>query len=187
MGQTYADVQDALEADLAAIGLTLNTVQVEQPVFPENVQDLPERRVKELYDHYLCYYEFLTDQLIFREIGLGIAQENKKYVEAVELLNVTKAMGKSSQDLRDAAVLKSDAYQEASHHLAYLQGFTKGVGEKRSVVSKIMDRLYRELLLRGDVGNAYGRAAHLPPSQGRPDGPARAPDGPPKRPWEKRG
>jgi hypothetical protein len=163
--------------------------EVSQPRFPENISALPEQALKDLYDRYLHYYDFLTDQLIFQEMSLGISLQNMKYVEAGEVLRVARETEKrkTTQDVRDARVKDADCVQEAIRYHARVSGFVNAVSEKRAVISKIMERLYRELLMRGEVMGAYGRANALQQQQAMTERARQMPaQGAPKRPWDKR-
>ena len=176
----YAAALDQLEQDHASIGLVPRDRLIAEPQLPESISTLPPDQVKELYDQYLAYYDFLTEQLIFREIGLGVAGSNLRHVEAVVLLRVSALPGKSNKDVRDASVLVDLDYRDANEHFAIVSGYVKAVSEKRNVCSKIMDRLYRELMLRSEVNNAYGRS--VPNVALMPQQPPAAP----RRPWERK-
>lgn len=177
----YAEAWGLLEQDLADLGIGPKAVLTPQPDFPENASAMSDDQLKETYDRYLQFYDYLTDQLTSREIGLGFAAGNLKAIEADLAVAVAAENPKMSVDMRAAHVVRHPYYLQANQQHCTVVGSVKAFQAKMHSCSKIMDRLYRELLLRSESNKQYGRSQSpvFQPSVPNTPGPAR-------RPWDAR-
>ena len=174
----YAEAWEALEQDLAALGIAPKEERTPQPDFPENASAMSDDQLKETYDQYLQFYDYLTDQLSSREIGLGFAAGNLKAVEADLTVAVAAENPKMSVDMRAAHVVRHPYYLEANQQHCTVVGSVKAFQAKMHSCSKIMDRLYRELLLRSESNKQYGRSQSPLFQPGTSEQP--------RRPWDRR-
>jgi len=85
------------------------------------------------------------------------------------MLEVSKDRSLTNADLKAAAVELHGTLTEVENEVLYLSNIVDGFEEAKRSASKIMDRLYRELMLRADaastaaVQSSYSGSSSSPP------------------------
>jgi len=149
MDDIFLDLKSQLEADLKTTGFNPGTEPPQKE--PEIITNLSELRVsslKNLYDQYLIFYGYLTDQitrcLVFSEVTK--ARQAQKQAEAMKEAHANKEL--TNADIRKAYVETNNSYLLAKRDYLYFKQLLAAHEERRRKMSKSMDRVGRELWLR---------------------------------------
>ena len=182
----------SLEEHLSGLGLLTQQAPQASPALSVDLSACEEDALKRQYDQQLHYYAYLTAQLTRYDSQMGLLEASLQVEKAKALLRAEQNHPKAAAPIRAAHAQTDQAYMEALLMHAQMAGIVGALKEQRSVTSKYMDRLYRELMLRNVpsnqqyAGESRGPAeAHRPldraqPAGGRPwDRP-----GPSARPWQ---
>ena len=104
----YNELRQAVEEDLIALGLAApieeKNLKNRRPSFPEAITKMTELELRDHYDLYLGFYEFLTTQLIRFKSSLNVEQHKAKKVKAAVVLEVSKDKSLTQADLKAATV-----------------------------------------------------------------------------------
>ena len=150
-------LRQAVEEELITLGLASpieeKNIRNRRPVYPEQITKLTEIELRDNYDLYLGFYEFLTTQLIRFKSSLLVEQHKAKKVRAAAVIDISKDKTLTNADLKAAAVELYGALTEVENEVLYLTNIVEGFEEAKRSASKIMDRLYRELMLRADAAS----------------------------------
>lgn len=150
----YADLTTLLETDMRMLGFDATRQPPgEEPTLKKGADSLSLPDLKAAYDEYLAYYDFLTTQRIRFATKLLVCQARLDHAQAMATLQVARNKEVySNAELRDAAVRVEPAVVSASTEVLYLRGMRDSLEERRHSMTKTMDRLYREIMLRTDRG-----------------------------------
>ena len=147
--EPFKKLRDQLIDDLGKTGFSPQTSPpCSEPRLQDKVSRMTEHDLKDLYDEFLAYYDYLTDQITKWEVYLGTTKEMADTVHGAVLLNVHKDKALKNAELRKAAVAVHPAYLAARKDYLYVKQMHSAQDERRRRISKSMDRIYRELMLR---------------------------------------
>ena len=156
--KSFVKLKETLIADLSKTGFKPQvTPPCEEPRLREKVSRLTEHELKDMYDEFLSYYDYLTDQITKWEVYLGTTKEMADVVHGAVLLEVYENKILKNAELRKAAVVVHPAYLSARKDYLYVKQMHSAQDERRKRISKSMDRIYRELMLRtqDDTGRSF--------------------------------
>lgn len=143
------EIRDTLEEDLHATGFSpqANPPGAE-PRFPAEAATRTTEQLRQLYDDYLAFYEYLTDRIIELMTFLGPSQAKLQQEKAAATLEVASNKAYSNAELRDAAVTTNPRVRACVEEVTYYKTLLESQEERRRKMSKAMERLYREIYLR---------------------------------------
>ena len=142
-------VQQLIEQDLLDSGFNSSqNPPGKEPALPAQVGTMSLQELRDLYDAYLAFYEYLTNQLVQLIPKLAVVQEQLIYKEAKARLRIAKDKEFTNEALRDAAISIDDKVLDARLEVRTINGIKQAQEERRNKMSKTMERLYRELVLR---------------------------------------
>ncbi len=147
----FLSVSDRLLQDLKDSGFQLGRqVPAAEPQFPQDTTGIPPEELRKLYDEYLHFYEYLTDQLIQMQLFVGLSKADYAHTRARVLLQVMRDKRATNADVREALVATNEAVLSSYRDMLYQQAYCDMQEERRKKMSKVIERLYRELMLRSD-------------------------------------
>ena len=104
--------------------------------------------MKDLYDEFLAFYEYLTDNIV-RCLGfVSVAKARMELKKAEALIAAKKDDSVTNAESRNGFVLTNPAYMAAQQDHIYFKTMLAMHEERRRKISKSMDRIGRELWLR---------------------------------------
>ncbi|MBP72881.1 MAG: hypothetical protein CMA70_04775 [Euryarchaeota archaeon] len=170
MSDIFLDLKTQLEKELRSTGFnpTAEPPLKEEPEITASLSELPLRELKDLYDCYLVFYGYLTDQitrcLCFLEVTK--ARQALQYAEAMKRAHSDKSL--TNADIRKASVETNVEYIKAKRDYLYFKQLLAAHEERRRKMSKSMDRVGRELWLRtqdrfpssADIGSTSSYVKH---------------------------
>lgn len=154
MSDTFLELKTQLERELKATGFSPKAEPPlkEEPTVNSNLSAMSLNQLKDLYDEYLMFYGYLTDQitrcLCFVEVTK--ARQAQQHAEAMKKAHNDKSL--TNADLRKADVETNSAYIRAKRDYLYFKQLLAAHEERRRKMSKSMDRVGRELWLRTQDG-----------------------------------
>ena len=161
--EAFVKLKETLINDLGKTGFKpQSTPPSEEPRIRRKVSRMTAPELKDLYDEFLAYYDYLTDQITKWEIYLGTTKEMADTVHGAVLLEIHKDKDLKNAELRKAAVATHPAYLAARKDYLYVKQMHSAQDERRKRISKSMDRIYRELMLRtqDDAGRSFEAPRH---------------------------
>lgn len=149
MGQTFVDLGKKLAANLAATGFApAKAPPFVEPHFPSVLSELSLDEVKNLYDRFISFYDYLTDQITNLELYLKTTEERADTVAAAITLEAATRKELSNAELRKAFVQTHGAYLVARSDHLYTRQMHGAQDERRKKISKSMSRLGQEIFVR---------------------------------------
>ena len=145
-----------------------------EPVLPARLGPMKTDAVLGPCDDFQGFYNYLTDEITRCLTFEEVAKARVTFTKATALKLALKDPDLTNDKMRTAEVDTDERYLESLVEYLYFKQMHEAQEERRRKISKSMDRLYRELNLRGQdtprfaPGSEYGRAP-LPP-RGFPDG-----------------
>lgn len=147
----YDQLRGMLEQDLANTGFNPEREPPGlEPRLPKGVSSLPQDQLRAHYDDYQAFYEFLTDQLIRILPHLETNRERAKTTLAAVRGEVLANTALTNKEARDSAIETDERVTGTRIRVVYLETLQAAQEERRKKMSKAMERLYRELMLRTD-------------------------------------
>jgi len=149
-GKVFTDLSNEVDQELINTGFApANSPPGTEPHLPTNVSSLPLERVKALYDEFLEFYNYISDRITVGSVPLGLTKDAASVVEAeVVLLAHSKKSEYPNADLRKAFVTSHPALLAAQKDHAFFKQLLGAQNNRLKKLSKSMDRLYRELMIR---------------------------------------
>ena len=149
IGEPYLKLRTQLEKDLKKSGfIPASEPPCEEPYIQGNISDMSEKSLKDMYDKFLAFYDYLTDLITHQEVYLHTTKERSDTIYAAIFLEAMKDKALSNAEARKCFVQIHPAYMVAKHDYLYCKQYHAAQEERRRKISKSMDRLYRELMLR---------------------------------------
>ena len=141
-----------------------------EPKIRGSVDDMAIKQVKDLYDQFLAFYEYLSDE-VARFIGYAnITKARHDHVEATVLKRIHAAGECKNAESRKCALLTDLEYIGAQKDYVYCKTMLSTQRERRDKIQKSMDRLGRELWLRKDDTKARTVEQDFTPKRAYSDG-----------------
>jgi hypothetical protein len=169
-------VRDKLEKSLGDTGFdpAPEPPSEEEPKITTSIARMSEEDIGELYDDFLKYYNYLTDEITRCEVFLKTTQYKLKAMEAELKLHAnshSKSLGLSNVELRTAWVESHSLYLSCLHDYLYFKQLYAAQDQRRKKMSKSMDRIWRDLTLRRESYSPtkrsqtgpFGAAGNMPP------------------------
>ena len=145
----FTALRGIIEDDLKQTGFSPDKEPPSQePRFPRNLSHMTTPQVKELYDDYMSWYEYLTDQLSQDQAFLTVCKARLDTVHAEATKRVVKVKEATNAELRKAYIQTDIDYLGALQDYTYFKAKEKVQSERRDKVKRSMDRIGRELWFR---------------------------------------
>ena len=149
IGKPYLALREQLEKDLAKTGFDpRSSPPCKEPVIVGSLSDKTERDLRDLYDVFLSFYDYLTDEITRCEIYLGTTKERANTVFAAISLKILEDGQYSTVDARKHAASIHPAYLIARKDYLYFSQLHSALEERRRKMSKSMERIHREISFR---------------------------------------
>tara|TARA_Y100000114_G_C11762492_1_gene330680 strand:- start:1666 stop:2178 length:513 start_codon:yes stop_codon:yes gene_type:complete len=149
MEDLFLSLRGIIEKDLRSTGFNPDPEPPsEEPRFPRNLSKMETSAIKELYDNYLSWYEYLTDQLSQDQAFLTVAKArlDTKWAEATKRASKNKEA--TNADLRKAFIQTDLEYMGANQDYIYFKSKLAVQTERRDKIKRSADRIGRELWFR---------------------------------------
>jgi len=145
----YAELGAMLENDLGATGFeTKKAPPCEEPNVYGGVSKLDLSELRDLYDRYLAYYDYVTDQIARLEIYRKTTEKRLELVHADLTLRAAENSKLTNAELRKAFVITSEVYQAAQQDYLYFKQMLAAQERRYRKFSKIKEDVSRELWTR---------------------------------------
>ena len=164
-GNEYLKLRDSMEADLRKSGFNPSTdPPCREPDISSGVSSLSPDTLRELYDSYLAYYDFISDDITRLEVYLRTTEKRASIVRAhIVLESAQHKKELSNAELRNAWVEVHPSYQAALKDHLYFKQMHAAQEQRLRKMSKAMDKVYWELWSRDqahpDEKGSYNRMA----------------------------
>lgn len=160
----FFELKDTLDKDLSSQGFDPDkSPPGKEPRIRTKLSAKTSVQLRDLYDEFLGYYGYLTDVItrcvVFKDITKGRLVSEKARVT----LAATKTATLKNAEARKAWVDCHPDVNAATCEYLYFKEMYEATEERRRKLSKSMDRIYRELLLREENSHA---SRSTPPSRG---------------------
>ena len=143
----FLDLRTTLEEDLRTTGFSPDREPPgEEPKIPHGLKYLPNEDIKGLYDSYLSFFEYISDQLAQASSYATISKARLEFIAAESTLASVKEKNLTNAELRKAYVTK--ACVGAKRDYVYFKAQVDVHEARLRKISKSMDRLGRELWFR---------------------------------------
>lgn len=149
-GKVFLSLSDEIDEELTRTGFDpKGEPSGAEPKLPERISELTETQVKDLYDTFLSFYVYLSDRITNISVYLGVTQKAADVVEAQIVLEAGKNKEElHNAELRKAHVIAHPALIHAQKDAVYFKQLKTAQEHRLKKISKSMDRLYRELMIR---------------------------------------
>ena len=145
----FLQLRTIIESDLKSTGFNPDSEPPSvEPRFPRNLSKMETAAIKELYDDYMSWYEYLTDQLSQDSAFLTVSKARLDTVQAEATKRVAKNKDATNADLRKAHIQTDIEYLGAFQDYTYFKSKVTVQSERRDKVKRSMDRIGRELWFR---------------------------------------
>lgn len=156
----FLALRTTLENDLRATGFSPDREPPgEEPRIPQGLKYLPNEDIKGLYDSYLSFFEYISDQLAKASSYATISKARLETVAAEATLATARDSKLTNSELRKAFITKSCL--GAKRDYVYFKAQVDVHEARLRKISKSMDRLGRELWFRtqedGDRQEVFSR------------------------------
>tara|TARA_B100000886_G_scaffold340104_1_gene307933 strand:- start:946 stop:1455 length:510 start_codon:yes stop_codon:yes gene_type:complete len=149
MDDLFLSLRGIIEKDLRSTGFAPDKEPPsKEPRFPRDLSKMPTDKIKSLYDDYMSWYEYLTDQLSQDQAFLTVAKARLDTVWAEATKRVAKIKEATNADLRKAYIQTDVEYLGAHQDYIYFKSKLQVQTERRDKVKRSMDRIGRELWFR---------------------------------------
>ena len=164
IGDPFLELREQLEGALVKTGFNpAPNPPSKEPRVVGSLSDASDRELKNLYDSFLAFYDYLTDELTRCEVYLETTKERADTVHASIILEANKQKELTNAEARKSYVITHPAHIAAKKDYLYFKQLYSAQEQRRKKMSKSMDRLYRELMLRLNE-DKYGGSSS-PPKQ----------------------
>ena len=145
----FLGLRNIIEQDLKDTGFNPDSEPPsKEPRFPRNLSKLETAEIKELYDDYMSWYEYLTDQLSQDQAFQTVSKARLDTVWAEATKRVAKNKDATNADLRKAFIQTDIEYLGAFQDYTYFKSKVSVQSERRDKIKRSMDRIGRELWFR---------------------------------------
>lgn len=149
MDDLFMSLKGIIEKDLRNTGFHPDSEPPsKEPRFPRDLSRMGTPEIKDLYDNYLSWYEYLTDQLAQDQAFLTVAKARLDTVWAECTKRVAKNKEATNADLRKAFIQTDIEYLGAFQDHTYFKSKLGVQSERRDKIKRSMDRIGRELWFR---------------------------------------
>jgi hypothetical protein len=176
----FLSLRTTLDEDLKATGFAPDrSPPGREPRVPRELRDLDNYSLKGLYDEFLAYYDYLSDQ-IAQDNGYSLI--GKARLELMAATASRKAQADKSltnADARKAFVETDQELLGAKRDYVYFKARLQTQRERRDKISKCMERIGRELWFRAqdtETSSFLPRAKRHESGTSAPNRFKRAPD-----------
>lgn len=146
IGKPFLELKDRLEKDLKATGFNpANNPPSVEPSLPAKLSVLTDDGLRDLYDDFLKYYDYLTDQITRCEVYLGTTKERAAAIYAAIKLEAAQDDRFKNAEARNSFVDVHPAYLAAMQDYLYFKQFHAAQEERRKKISKSIERVSRDL------------------------------------------
>ena len=165
-GAEYLDLIDRLEMDLRDTGYdSSSNPPGSEPRVPSGLSTMPKVELKELYDRFLSFYDYIS-HVIVNDIGKQyIAKARLDTVEATAFLKTANRKDLGNSELRRASVEVDPDYVGANKDYVFIKARLAMSQIRVDVYKRAMERLGRELWYRSkddDTSPHFGESAKGP-------------------------
>tara|TARA_Y100000310_G_scaffold321650_1_gene379594 strand:+ start:330 stop:956 length:627 start_codon:yes stop_codon:yes gene_type:complete len=149
IGEPYIALREQLKKDLERTGFNPKvSPPCKEPTIVGSLSDSTERELRDLYDVFLSFYDYLTDEITRCEIYLGTTKERANTVfSAISLEVLSNELYKNAESRKHAASVHP-AYLIARKDYLYFSQLHSALEERRRKMSKSMERIHREISFR---------------------------------------
>ena len=150
MVDIFLALKGKLERDLKATGFSpsKDPPKETEPVIDKVLSKCTSTELRDLYDEFLMFYNYITDQitrcLCFLEVTK--ARQSQHHAEAMQEAHISKKL--TNADLRKAYVETHGSYLAAKRDYLYFKQLLSAQEERRRKISKSMERISREIWLQ---------------------------------------
>jgi hypothetical protein len=150
----FLELRSTLEEDLKKTGFNPDTNPPgEEPKIRGSISGLDAPALKDLYDEFLAFYDYITDQ-IATDIGFVIVSKARlEQIHATATQKVHNDSSLKNAEQRKAAVITDSDYVGALRDYTYFKAKLAMQQERRDKYKRAMDRIGRELWLRTQDDN----------------------------------
>ena len=145
----FLELRGTLEEDLKRTGFDPDqNPPGKEPKIRGSVSDLDAPDLKRLYDEFLAFYDYITDQ-IATDIGfVMVSKARLEQVHAQALLRAHNDASLKNAEQRKAFATTDATYVGAQRDYTYFKAKLAMQQERRDKYKRAMDRIGRELWLR---------------------------------------
>ena len=129
----------------------------EAPNVYAGLSKLSLSEVRDLYDRYLAYYDYITDQVAGLEIYQKTTEKRLEKVHAHLTLLAAENKKLSNAELRKAWVVTNETYQAAQQDHLYFRQMLAAQERRYRKLSKVKEDVSRELWSRTQTPSIAGR------------------------------
>ena len=167
----FLALRETLEEDMKRTGFNPDDdPPIKEPRIREHISDIETTALKNLYDDFLDFYEYISDQVAQDSAYTLNAKARMEMMQAHAMRRAHMNSELKNADMRKAAVTTDPQYISAQRDYIYFKTRSGMQSDRRARLSKSMDRLGRELWLRTqdqDRSNDFTRQPS-PPEQSSP-------------------
>lgn len=144
LGDDYLRLRDSMESDLRKTGFDPKVdPPCKEPSISRGVTGLAKDELMELYDSYLAYYDYISDEITRLEVYLRTTEKRASVIKAHLTLEASKRKKElSNAELRGAWVEVHPSYQSALQDHLYFKQMHDAQEQRLRKMSKAMDKVY---------------------------------------------
>ena len=149
LGDTFLELRTRLEKDLEKTGFSPEpSPPFKEPRIKNHLSESSDSELRNMYDDFLRFYDYLTDEITRCEVYLGTTKERANTIHAAISLEVAEQKQYTNAESRKNAVLVHPSYIVARKDFLYFNQLHAALEERRRKISKSIDRIYREITFR---------------------------------------
>jgi hypothetical protein len=160
LGDAFLELRTRLEKDLRDTGFDPDTKPpFKEPRITFSLSELTDKDLRDQYDRFLRFYDYLTDEITRCEVYLGTTKARATTIFAAISLEVHEQKAYTNAETRKHAVLVHPSYLVAQKDFLYFNQLHSALEERRRKMSKSIDRIYREITFRmSDFKTPYAKS-----------------------------
>lgn len=149
-GDILLGISEEVKTELASTGFSpREDPPGAEPDLPDGVSRMNDTELKDLYDKFLQFYTYLSDKATSSTVYLGVTKSRMDVVEANLVMDAhTRKDELPNAEVRKAFVVAHAAMIASQKDYLFFKQLTDALERRLKKLSKSMDRLYRELMLR---------------------------------------
>jgi hypothetical protein len=146
----FLDLRETLKEDLRKTGFSPNADggPGEEPKIPTDLSSKTNDFLKTLYDEFLSYYAYLTDQVAQDTCDATVSKARLEFKGAQAALKAATDPRLTNADMRKAVVETDAETLGAKRDYIYFKSKLAVQEDRKRKISKCMDRIGRELWFR---------------------------------------
>tara|TARA_Y100000310_G_scaffold315809_2_gene366810 strand:- start:2714 stop:3286 length:573 start_codon:yes stop_codon:yes gene_type:complete len=145
----FLELLGTLEEDLRKTGFDPDSKPPgREPKIRGSVSDLDAPDLKRLYDEFLAFYDYITDQIATAVGFVMVSKARLEQVHAQALLSAHADTSLKNAEQRKATAVTDVTYVGAQKDYTYFRAKLAMQQERRDKYKRAMDRIGRELWLR---------------------------------------